>query len=181
MKKQTLMALTLAATTLIGTSAFAADGTITFTGEIKDATCDISTNSGTTAVVIPSLAKANLASNGAVGPNKNFSIELSGAGCSGTNSKVQVAFESVSGSIDPVTGLLVNATGAGASTGVALELVDKDGNTIPLNLASYRTLEEDISTANTATIPLSIRYKATSDTVVEGTVSTSVGVRVETF
>lgn len=179
MKKQTLMAFTLAATALMGTSAFAADGTITFTGEIKDATCDISTSSGSSAVTIPSLAKANLSSVDMTGPDKLFDIKLSGSGCTGATNQVQVKFENTAATIDPVSGLLVN-TDPTTGDSVGVELVDSTGAAIPLNDPAYRTPAVAITT-NAATIPLKVRYKAKATPVVAGPVVASVGLIVETF
>lgn len=172
MKKQTLMAFTLAATTLIGTSAFAADGTINFTGEIKNATCTVSTSAGGSET-LPPVSKAYLEAL-ADGPAKDFDITLGGTNCSG--SEVEVSFEQDPANIDLATGFLVNKDpDTGAS--VAVELLETDGTPIPLNDPAYKTTPVSLSTGS-ATIPLKVRYKARGTTVEAGPVTASVGVWV---
>ncbi|MBW0235589.1 fimbrial protein [Pseudomonas sp. D1HM] len=176
MKNKSIIAMTLAAAAagMISSSAFAADGVINFTGEIKNATCEVGTG-GTQAINVPAIAKDNLSGSGSTGPSYGFNIELSGADCTGTN--VQLSFEQDPNTIDP-DGTLVN-TDPTTGASVTLELLDSFADPINLADATYKTRAVPI-TNNTAKIPLRARYKAKTDTVVAGPVIASVGVLVET-
>lgn len=176
MKNKSIIAMTLAAAAagMISSSAFAADGVINFTGEIKNATCEVGAG-GTQAINMPALAKGNLDVTGATGPQYGFDVELSGADCTGTN--VQISFEQDPSTIDP-DGTLVN-TDATTGASVAVELLDGTGTRINLADTTYKTTPVVINNGQ-AKIPLRARYKAKTDTVVAGPVIASVGVLVET-
>jgi major type 1 subunit fimbrin (pilin) len=102
--------------------AHAFDGTITFDGEVVADTCTVSTGtSGDFSVSLPKVPATSLAAAGQWAGRTPFQINL--VGCSGANTLASAYFEP-SGSVNPVTGRLLNDTGAGQATGVEIGLLN---------------------------------------------------------
>ncbi|MEX6004593.1 fimbrial protein [Providencia vermicola] len=100
--KKSLLVLFIASS--ISASALAADGTITFNGEITSTTCDVTTgNGGDFTVTLPTVSTTALNAAGATAGNTSFTIDL--ANCSVSGVDVAANFESLS-SGDAVTGNL---------------------------------------------------------------------------
>lgn len=118
--------------TLLGAAsigAHAADGTITFTGNVTAQTCTIAGNGGTSnfSVALPTVSASSLATAGATAGRTPFNIALSNCAQSGN---VHTFFEQ-GPTIDTSTGnLLVNAGGA---SNVEIQLQNSDFSTIALN------------------------------------------------
>jgi major type 1 subunit fimbrin (pilin) len=154
----------------------AADGTLTFRGNISATTCTITggtnTNGGTSDIIVtlPTVSANALASAGATAGDTPFTLSLSGTGC--TEGKLAtVHFEPTSSPlVNASTGNLANN---GSATNVEVGLLNK--NQQPINLfTSANSLGETIATGSqTATIPFIARYVATG-VAGEGTVDTSV-------
>jgi major type 1 subunit fimbrin (pilin) len=122
--KRTYLALAALTSTLVMSAAQASDGTVNFTGVLKDATCTISVNGvqGTTGTVtLPTLSAASLGTTGATGGATAFTIGLSGCTATGLANTVMAYFEAGSG-VDPTTKNISNATGDAAN--VQLQLLD---------------------------------------------------------
>ncbi|MDB5768848.1 MAG: fimA [Collimonas fungivorans] len=187
MKKQSLIAAMLAAAGLIGAPAFAIDGTINITGEIKGLTCSVSGGPGTTpgtggdfAVALLPVQTTALSADGAVAAAKPFSIVLGttgGATCP-DGTRAAILFDTSSPMIDPVTGNLKNSTATGSATNVQVQILDSLNANAPVNLASGNETTEVTAAGGTATLPFQAEYKATGGAATAGTVATSVGYTV---
>lgn len=133
----------LAATGLLSQGAFAADGTINFTGEIVDAPCSISPNSQNMTVPLGKVSRtafdgatAGTAVVGKKATPSKFKIDL--LGCGATAKGANVTFSGTA-DLDDATNLrIANAgqVGVGSASGVAIELGDSAGTKIPLGSAS---------------------------------------------
>lgn len=128
----------LAVAGVLSQGAFAADGTINFTGEIVDAPCSISPVSQNMTVPLGNVSRTAL--DGAVGKKApqpaKFTIDL--LACGATAKGATVSFEGVPDSDDNTALTIVNAgaVGAARATGVAVELGDSNGTKIALGSES---------------------------------------------
>lgn len=133
----------LAAAGALSQGAFAADGTINFTGEIVDAPCSISPNSQNMTVPLGKVSRtafdgatAGTAVVGKKATPAKFKIDL--LGCGATAKGATVTFSGTA-DLDDATNLrIANAgqVGTGSASGVAIELGDSAGTKIPLGSAS---------------------------------------------
>lgn len=139
MKKILLVAAAAAGLASVS-PAFAADGTITITGKVTGTTCVIA-NNGNVTVPLPQVSSTALATNGATAGQKAFALNLSG--CASTT-KATAYFEP-GANVDPATGNLRNATGAGNATNVQVQLYNSD--LTPINLFSNNAKQVTIGTA----------------------------------
>lgn len=152
----------------------ASDGTINFTGEVKDATCTVTVNGvvspAVSAVKLPTVSVSNLATVNATAGRTGFNIELSN--CS-ANAKTASAFFEPGNSVDSVSGLLKNVSGK--ATKVNLQLLDGGGAPIKAGDTS-QTLAAGtaITAAGITTLPYSVQYIATGTGITPGTVISSV-------
>ncbi|EIF30040.1 P pilus assembly protein, pilin FimA [Burkholderia sp. Ch1-1] len=109
-------------------TAMAADGQITFNGQVLATTCTISAGGGATGtnnmtVTLPSVSVAALSSSGNAAGRTPFSINLSG--CTGDSTKVAAFFEA-GDTVDQSTGQinLVATEGATSATNVRIRLLN---------------------------------------------------------
>lgn len=133
----------LAVAGVLSQAAFAADGTINFTGEIVDAPCSISPNSQNLTVPLGKVSRtvfdgatAGTAVVGKKATPARFTIDL--LGCGATAKGATVTFSGTA-DLDNATALrLANAgqVGVGSASGVAIELGDSAGTKIPLGSPS---------------------------------------------
>lgn len=165
MKKNALIIALLAAAGFMSTSALAADGTITFTGEIKDVTCTINGGGADFAVALPPVQASALANAGDVAGARPFNITLGGSDATCPNgTKAQILFDAGSLNIDPSTGNLKNMAASGADF-VEIEIVDAIARA-PINLlAGTATTEVEVA-GLTAVMPFVAQYKAMAGGVV---------------
>ncbi|MEN5208597.1 fimbrial protein [Stenotrophomonas terrae] len=129
MRNVNIMAvLVLAAVPLI---ASAADGTITFNGEITDKTCTVSTPQGNDfTVTLPTVGASALAASGQVAGRTPFSINLTQ--CDAGN--VAAYFEP-GATIDASSGRLNNTAAANPATNVQLQLLGSTNDVLPVTAA----------------------------------------------
>jgi major type 1 subunit fimbrin (pilin) len=180
MKKLILSAAMIAGLGMFAANAAAAaDGTITFNGEITAVTCSI--HGGTAAggnnfiVTLPTVQTT--AFSGGVGTSAgatpyNIYVGESGeTGCT-NGTLVSVHYEPSSPRVDPTTGFLALDPGAGVATGVQLQLLNQDRSTI--NLATNPESAKYTIAGNTATLPFFAQYVSTSDEVTAGPANSSV-------
>jgi len=168
MKIKTLaLTAAIAATGLFATSASAADGTITFTGNITSSTCSIDGNGSGTAsftVSLPKVGTSAFSTSSKYAGRTPFSINLTGCTATGT---VQAYFE---------PGANVNASGrlsnTGGATGVDLQLLNDSQTAIDLNSQSGTTTATISS--NAATLNYYVEYYSSTGTVGAGSVSSTV-------
>jgi major type 1 subunit fimbrin (pilin) len=159
-KKQSLIAIMLAAAGLIGTSAFAEDGTITFQGTILDSTCTISGGGGSTSSFTVDLGNPQinqLGSDGSVGWNAApFEINIGGgAGC--TSPGATIEFDAPENLVSD-SGNLKNAlSGSDDAKGVDVQIFDVTANAVVDLASALPTGHVDIS-AGSATLPFRAQY-----------------------
>jgi len=161
-------------------SAFAADGKVTFTGDITDITCTVTAGTGTTgsngnfAVAMGSVNKSALASVGARAADTPFALVVGGSGQTDcTNGKVvKLRFEPAQSPVDMTTGRLTNAAGTAAV--VQVGLLNK--NKADINLANPNDAANigETITGNTATMNYWAQMYAPAAGVTSGTVNTYV-------
>lgn len=171
MKTNKTFALFLAIAAVVPVSAFAADGTITFTGKVTDQTCTINGGTKNVAVALPTVAKGALASVGAVAGRTAFALALTN--CS-ANTKVAAYFEP--GSTVDSNGRLINSTATGSATGVGVQLLNNSGTFIPVlgsGTTQSNSPQATTDSAGAATLNYFGEYYANA-AVAAGTVSTSV-------
>ena len=112
-------------------AAHAADGTITFNGEITDKTCTVSTPQGKDfTVTLPTVGAATLAASGQVAGRTPFSINLTK--CNAGN--VATYFEP-GATVDAASGRLTNTATANAATLVKLQLLGGNSSFLPVTAA----------------------------------------------
>jgi major type 1 subunit fimbrin (pilin) len=106
---------------LVSGSAWASDGTISFTGAVVASTCVVTLNGGSSSgtVTLPSVPTTILAASGNTAGPTNFTLNLTGCGLVTGKTTVNAFFEAGS-TVNPVTGNLINS---GAATNVALQLL----------------------------------------------------------
>ena len=157
---------------MVSVGAMAADGTITFNGDIKENSCKLdSAAAGALNDKIVPLANANANSfriAGDVAGSTPFKISVSGCDMQ----KVKTSFEP-GGQVDPVTGALK----LGTRTDLQLQILNTDGQIINLttgaNNTEYVTLSGDGATKS-AELNYFARYVSLKPTVAAGIVTTSV-------
>lgn len=182
MKKQTLLIALLAASGFASFSTFAADGTVSLTGEIQELTCTVSGGAGTTpgtggdfAVALPTVQTSGLGAAGSVVGARPFSIQLGAGGTAAcaNGTRAAIAYESTSPMINPVTGNLRNTVSASHATNVEVQILDAITNTA-MNLASGAASSEVLVAGNAAVLPFAAQYIATAGAATVGEVETSV-------
>lgn len=133
---------------VLSQGAFAADGTINFTGEIVDAPCSISPNSQNMTVPLGKVSRNVFGTlstatppvfTGTVGKKATpakFTIDL--LGCGATAKGATVTFSGTADGDDATVLRVANAgqVGVGAASGVGIELGDSAGTKIPLGSES---------------------------------------------
>jgi major type 1 subunit fimbrin (pilin) len=155
----------------IPSAAFAADGTITFNGNITAQTCTISGNGGgpSFTVTLPTVSTSALPTAGSIAGRTPFNIALSN--CSPDSGSASTYFEP-GATIDMATGRLQNTSGT--ATNVEVGLLNKDFSTIVLGAAqtSQNSQSAAISGGN-ATLNYFAQYVATNGAAGAGSVNTS--------
>lgn len=167
-------------TALLTSQAYAADGTISFTGNIQESTCTVTGGTGSVAgskdisVTMPNISTDVLANDGDVAGETPFSIVIGGKDDTGCANGLiaSLHFESQkSALIDPATGNLNNQVGVNYAENVQIELLNDDGQKIDLynsDNVSFATVD-----GHTATLSFTARYKANGGAVKPGLVDTN--------
>ncbi|MBV8272441.1 MAG: type 1 fimbrial protein [Cupriavidus sp.] len=164
-------------------AAFAADGTITFTGRVTAQTCTIAGNGGNNnfTVALPTVSASTLATAGNFAGRTPFSIQLTG--CNPNSGNVATYFEP-GATIDATTGRLINtATTAAATettaattaaTNVQVGLLNADLTNIALGSAFASQNSQQVAiTGGTATLQYYAQYVATGGATTAGDVTTT--------
>lgn len=171
MQNQLITALAFAGVLAISQSALAADGTITFNGEVTGQTCSINGGTNNLVVTLPTVAAITLDTPGKMAGLTPFTIDLTG--CAATPGKVRVAFEPGT-TVDASTGRL--RTAAGGATNVQIGLRNAaDATAINLGAAAagQNSTAVDIVNGN-ASLRYTAEYVATGGAATVGLVTTSV-------
>lgn len=190
--KKTILAAALVAVmgvvALAPQAAKAADGTITFNGQITDTSCTISgggaaTGTGNITVTLPTVSTSALPAAGKTAGDTNFSLVL-GGGANCVNGKTAALWVETSQTpaLDSATGALKNQT-AGGATNVEVRMMNPANNQ-PINLGINAAVTNGATVtaannqpaatiaANTATLNYSAQYLATGGASTAGAVST---------
>lgn len=177
-------AIAVVATCSVPAVKAASNGTVNFTGEVLDKTCDVTIdgNASPATVILQAVDKSQLNAAGKTAKRTGFNIELSN--CSGSASVTSAAAFFENGStVDPI-GYRLNNTitdGTGA-TNVQLQLVDAPtGNAIKVGSPDQHTSSStyDLSSGS-ATLPYAVEYFAT-DAATPGLVASSVNFTINYF
>ncbi|WCE31664.1 fimbrial protein [Vibrio sp. SCSIO 43137] len=114
---------------MLSSGAYAADGTITFTGNVYKPTCSVVTDSQSLSVTLPPVSSSAMAGSGTVFGYMPFEIQL--ADCNLAQNTVQKVGLMFAGTVDSsASDVLVNeATGASIATGVGVAIYTGDGAT----------------------------------------------------
>ncbi|MBC6555498.1 type 1 fimbrial protein [Citrobacter braakii] len=160
MKKIAIMSTLISAFVLH--NAFAADGTVSFTGKITATACKIQSSS--TSVVMGSISTSAFGAPGAAGntaAGKAFNIVLTD--CPSGSNHINLRFDGTPDASNPSILALSPVPGVASNVGIAL--YESDGNTlIPLNT---NTLDKTIE-AGTNTLPYVAKYMSTAASVTAG-------------
>lgn len=188
--KKTLITTALAAVLgfamLAPTGASASDGTITFTGQIRDVTCEITgggaaTGIGDITVELPPVSVTALPSGSSAG-DTDFSLILSGANCTDGKTAALWIETTETPALDATTGALRNRAAAGANN-VEVRMVNK-ATSLPINLGvnDYVVNGQQVIAANnqpaatisgnTATLNYVAQYLAVGGDATPGAVNT---------
>ncbi|KVQ34610.1 fimbrial protein [Burkholderia cepacia] len=166
MQTKLLSALLLVGAATASQVAFAADGTITFSGNVTAQTCTISGNGGSKnfTVKLPTVPASSLATSGATAGATPFNIALTGCSpATGTNATSAVhAYFEAGPTINTTTGNLVVAPGG--ATNVEIQLLNaSDESAVKLGQAdaSQNSKPVNIGTDGTATLQFYAQYYAT--------------------
>ncbi|HHV6723010.1 TPA: fimbrial protein [Haemophilus influenzae] len=117
---------------LIAPPLYAADGRVTFEGEIlSDGTCKIDTDSQNRTVTLPTVGKANLSLAGQTAAPVPFSITLKE--CNAADAQKANLLFSVSGATRGQI-YLSNAASSGKANNVGIQIVKADGTGSPINV-----------------------------------------------
>ncbi|MBY8610509.1 type 1 fimbrial protein [Burkholderia arboris] len=167
MQSKLLSTLLLVGAVTTSQAVFAADGTITFSGNVTAQTCTINGNgSGAKnfTVTLPTVSAGSLATSGATVGTTPFSIALTG--CTPTTGAGAVksvhAYFETGPTIDSTTGNLILATGG--ATNVEIQLLNgADQSAIKLGQvdASQNSKAVNVSAAGAATLQFYAQYYAT--------------------
>jgi P pilus assembly protein, pilin FimA len=174
--KHALSALALVISSVMVTSAFAVDGTITINGQITDTTCAISVDGGNAdaTVTLPTVSSSTLTVAGAVAGMTPFNIALTG--CSGTSLATAQTYFEPGAFTDSNTGRLnTDSTVADAATNVQVQLLnaDRDPLVVGASVANGQNdIPVDISTGS-GTLNYFAQYYATAASTA-GSVTTQV-------
>ncbi|RZT42956.1 fimbrial protein [Cupriavidus agavae] len=163
--------------------AFAADGTITFTGAVSGQTCTVngSTSGSDFTVALPAVRAASLDADGDTAGRTPFTIALTS--CNPTTGTVAVHFET-GANTDVVTGRLRNTVVTTAATetaaavtgagNVQVGLLNADQSAIVLGAAFGAQNSQTVALASgAANLQYYAQYVATGAAATAGTLSTS--------
>jgi major type 1 subunit fimbrin (pilin) len=167
--KKTLLATTLATFTLLcASSAFAADGTLNFTGDIKDTTCVVDFGAGATSLSIPMGTFNKTAFSKGAGATSNatkFTIKLTT--CPAAYTKATVEFDGTADTNNSkVLALSSGTTAAPSATGVGIQISDISGTVMALKDES--TSYPLLAGTNINSLGFTARYVATAAAVTSG-------------
>ncbi|MBG0587265.1 fimbrial protein [Enterobacter kobei] len=162
--KKSIIAVAFATVAMLSAAnAFAAAGTVNFTGEILDAACDVSVASQNQTVALGSYNKSEFTAAGDVTAAKKFTIVLQN--CPVAVTSAHVRFDGTPETTDS-TLLAIDSSVAGAATNVAINLMTADKAQLPLHGdTAYRY--PLVSTADN-NLDFYAQYKSTAASVTAG-------------
>jgi len=169
--------LLLSALTLGGGSfVYAADSTISITGQVQDNTCVLSTASQDLTVDLMNYPQSQFSEKGAGGALVPFTLVFSQCGSAAT--AVRVGFTGTADTNN--TSLLKIDSGTSSyATGIGIEILDSSENIIPINQSQDNLNWITITGGQQNTVSFYARMVATALPVTAGTVSGSATITLE--
>lgn len=167
MQTKLISALLLAGAATASQFAFAADGTITFSGNVIAQTCTINgsgnhndTGANNFTVTLPTVSTSALATAGQTAGRTPFNIALTA--CTQKSGNVHAYFEP-GPTVDTATGNLVLTGRPGDATNVEIGLLNNDLSAVKVGAAdvSQNSKSVPISSAGAATLSFFAQYVAT--------------------
>ncbi|MEC5317766.1 type 1 fimbrial major subunit FimA [Brenneria populi subsp. brevivirga] len=143
-------------------------GTVHFKGEIVNAACAVSTNSADQTVNLGQYRTANFTAAGSYSSKVPFTIKLED--CDTTvSTTAAVAFNGSADATDSTVLTTSNNTsgGAGAASGVGIEISDSKGTVLTPNGSTFSAAQTLVN-GNGNTLNFTARYKSTQATVTPG-------------
>lgn len=154
--KTLILAAAIAATGLFATSASAADGTITFNGNVTATTCTINGGSPSFAVNLPTVSTGTLSAAGDWAGRTAFSIALTG--CTASGQTVSAYFEP-GGNVN-TAGRLSNTAATSPAGNVDLQLLNNTLGVIDMYNGTNNSTAT--ITSGSATLNYYVQYYATA-------------------
>ncbi|MXN74340.1 type 1 fimbrial protein [Burkholderia sp. 4701] len=172
-KQLTLASTVTAAMAFTPLTAHAYDGTVTITGSLSGATCDIKVNNGNEngTVQLPSVGASSLSEKGKTTGATNFTIAL--GNCTNATGKSVRAFFEAGPNVNTTDGTLTNRAATNAAGNVSVQLLGMDGNALKAGDVSQRNGGSVPLVNNAATMVYGAQYYA-QGVATAGSVSTSV-------
>lgn len=162
--KKNLIAVAFAATAALSMSnAFAAAGTVNFTGEILDAACTVDVASQNQSVDLGKYNKSEFTLKGDKTAATGFDIVLKD--CPETVTSAKVRFDGQPDTVDSSL-LAVDSSVAGAATGVAINLMTADKADLPLH--GSNSYNYALSSTEDNKLDFYAQYKSTAAAVTAG-------------
>ncbi|MEB6377364.1 type 1 fimbrial protein [Leclercia adecarboxylata] len=161
MKKTMIVLSTLAA--VCSSSAFAAAGTVNFSGNILDSACDVAVASQNQTVIIGNFYRSEFTEKGDRTAAKDFDIILKD--CPDTVTSAKVRFDGAPDKVDPSL-LAINSAVEGAASGVAINLMSADKTDLPLH--GENNYNYDLSNTQDNTLKFFAQYISTASSVTAG-------------
>lgn len=173
MQKKFALKASLVLASLLGLgAAHAADGTISFKGEVVTSTCEIDVGNSTSTLELNKVATSQLKAPGDKSGRMGFKVSITKCG-SGADAPTQIGLTFEPGaSVNPATNQLTAGTAAGAATGVEIAILNDQQEKILLGMphASSKSQFAPIQAGN-AVLNYSAEYVATAATVTAGPVN----------
>lgn len=150
----------------------AADGMLSFTGNVTSTTCTLTSGTnGTQTVAMPAVNVASLGRANEVAGLTTFNVTL--GNCGSTARLVRLDFGDAGSTVDPTTGRLINT--ARTNSNVQIALLDGHTATTPMRLGTPAAQTSAVTTASGgASIPLAAQYVATGGAATAGAVASSI-------
>lgn len=161
--KKNVIALALAATSVLSAHAFAAAGTVNFTGSVLDSACTVDTASKDQTVALGAYNKTEFTAAGVKTAAKKFNIVLKD--CPATVTSAHVRFDGKPEATNSDL-LAIDSSVTGAAKGIAINLMTADKADLPLhgdNSYSYT-----LSSTEDNKLDFYAQYQSTAATVTAG-------------
>lgn len=126
--KKTLIAIALMASSTVVTSAFAADGSVNFTGSITDVACTVDTTTKNQDVFMGNIARTAFPVAGSLAAAKKFTLVLTNCPASVSGATVRFDGTQVAGD----NSILALTTGGDTAQGIGVQISDSTGKVVPL-------------------------------------------------
>ncbi|MGL4886843.1 MAG: fimbrial protein [Aeromonas veronii] len=157
----------------------AADGTITFNGEILSSTCTVSgvggVGGGDLSVALPKIDATSLSSTGQTAGSTMFGIKVGAPGQTGcTNGAIASVNFEPGATVDTATGNLKNTAGTSPAQNVQVSISNTDGSKINIGQANLNNKTTATVTNNEAVLNYYAAYNSVGGAASAGKVQSSV-------